>query len=111
MLDIRNETVLRRQSLDPTTTILPEVGTSQEEEKWLYHQSLPNIQEGQEEEIHNELDDQMSPKLTRKISIRRHTSDQTTERRKCFKRQKPSCQEIENENDIVVENDNLEEKN
>jgi hypothetical protein len=110
MLEIRNETVLRRQSLDPTTIILPEVGTSQEEEKWLHHQSLPNIQEGQEEEIHNELDVQMSPKLSRKISIRRHTSDRTTERRKSFKRQKPSCQETENEEEIVVENDNLEEK-
>jgi hypothetical protein len=110
VVEMPDISVLRRQSLDPTTTILPEVGTSQEEEKWLHHQSLPNIQEGQEEEIHNELEVQMSPNLTRKISIRRHTSDRTTERRKSFKRQKSSFQETENEKDIVVENDDLEEK-
>lgn len=106
--DKKAELVLRRQSLDPTLTIEPTIA-AQELEKWLHHQSLPNIQEGQEGEevvppIGETLVVQTSPAVVRKVSVRRHTSDRTTERRKSFRRQSEQSYEPEEptESEIIV---------
>ena len=93
MADKKAELVLRRQSLDPSLIIEAGAQSQEQPDKWLHHQSLPNIQEGQEGEdtINSEmLVIQTSPSIGRKVSVRRHTSDRTTERRRSFRRQRES---------------------
>ena len=90
------EMLLRRQSLDPTLieSVCSSKNCPHEHEKWLHHQSLPNIQEGQEGDDSNliaeALQAQAAPAIIKQMSVKRQTSDRTSERRKSFKRQTSS---------------------